>query len=135
MADTFASILAAAAEDCGGDEPRRRAMGQLLYHLGRWVYLVDAWDDLAEDEKKHRYNPLDARFDGRAREERVYVETTMLHSARLVAAAANLIEFGPWRPVIENVVYSGLPAVQSAVLDGRWRELQKQGRAAHERSV
>lgn len=134
-ADTFASILAAAARDCGGDEPRRRAMEQLLYHLGRWVYLADAWDDLDEDEKKGRYNPLDARFEGRARAERGYVETTMLHSARLAAAAADLIEFGPWRPIIENVVCCGVPAVQSAVLDGRWSELKKQGRTIHERSV
>lgn len=134
-ADTFANILSAAARDCVGDEPRRRAMEQLLYHLGRWVYLVDAWDDLTEDTEKGRYNPWNARFQGNARAEQDYAETTMLHSARLVAAAANLIEFGPWRPIIENVVYSGLPTVQAAVLDGRWKELQKQGRTTHERSV
>ena len=27
----------------------RRVAEQLLYHLGRWVYLVDAADDLKED--------------------------------------------------------------------------------------
>ena len=133
VADTFATILAAAARDC--DRPRHRAMEQLLYHLGRWIYLADAWDDLDEDGKKGRYNPLNARFEGRAREERDYVETTMIHSVRLLGAAANLIEFGSWQPIIENVIYSGLPAVQSAVLDGRWKELQKQGRTIHERSV
>ena len=135
VADTFASILAAAAKDCAGNEPLRRAMEQMLYHLGRWIYLVDAWDDLAEDEKKGRYNPLDVRFSGHAKEERAYVETTMTHSARLAAGAANLIEFGPWKPIVENIIYYGLPTVQKAVLDGRWKELRKQGRTAHERSV
>ncbi len=124
VADTFASILAAAGRT-GENGPRDRALEQLLYHVGRWIYLVDAWDDLDEDLKKGRYNPLDARFQGRAREERDYVETTITHSARLAASAANLIDFGPWGVLVDNVLYSGLPAVQSAVMDGRWKELRK----------
>ena len=52
---------------------------------------MDAWDDLDEDEKKGRYNPLDARFQGRARQERDYVEATATHSARLAASAASLM--------------------------------------------
>ena len=134
VADTFARILAAAAEDCEGDK-NQRAMEQLLYHLGRWVYLADAWDDLKDDLKAKRYNPLDSRFQGKALEERPYVETTMTHSMRLIHSAANLLEFDSWQPVIENILYRGLPAVQSAVLDGRWKELRKQGRKINERSV
>lgn len=132
VADTFAGILAAAA--WGGDD-RRRAMEQLLYHLGRWIYLADAWDDLKKDKKKRRYNPLDARFEGRAEEERDYVETTMTHSVRLAGAAAELLDLGPQQAAIENVLYTGLPTVQRAVLEGRWKEAQKQGRKIHERSV
>ena len=125
VADCFAAILAAAAEELPQSEERRRIMGQLLYHLGRWIYLVDAWDDLKDDRKQDRYNPLSARFSGRAEEERDYVETTLTHSLRLCGSAANLLELGRWAPIVENVLYSGLPAVQSAVLDGRWRELRK----------
>lgn len=129
VADTFASILAAAGhrENSSGQS---RALEQMLYHLGRWIYLIDAWDDLDEDIRKGRYNPLDARFHGRAKDEREYVETTVTHSARLAAAAANLINFGPWGVLVDNVLYSGLPAVQSAVMDGRWKEL-KQIRVGH----
>ena len=49
-ADTFARLLAGAA----GEEPdpvRRRVLAQLLYHLGRWIYLTDAADDLAKDQR------------------------------------------------------------------------------------
>ena len=134
IADTFAKILAAASADYP-DPAQRRAMEQLLYHLGRWVYLVDAWDDLEEDRKAGRYNPLDARFDGKAKEERDYVETTMTHSVRLIYSAFNLLDLGSWKPVIENILYRGLPGVQTAVLDGRWKEVKKQRRNTHERSV
>ena len=132
VADTFASILSAAAESTSSEH---RSLEQFLYHLGRWIYLVDAWDDLERDLKQNRYNPLDARFEGKAVEEREYIETTMTHSVRFIWSASNLIEFGSWTPVIENIIYLGLPTVQKAVLDGRWNELKKQGRTAHERSV
>lgn len=133
-ADAFACILARSAQAVP-EERDRRALGQLLYHLGRWIYLMDAWDDLDEDEKKGRYNPLDARFGGRAREERAYLEATATHSLRLAGSAANLLELGRWTPVVENVLYSGLPAVQSAVLDGRWKEMRDTRRIPHERSL
>ncbi len=124
VADAFAGILACAGQGQVDDPGDRRAMEQLLYHLGRWIYLADAWDDLEQDARRGRYNPLEARFAGQAKQERAYVETTLTHSVRLVAAAANLISFGRWTPVVENVVYAGLPAVQGAVLDGRWNEMR-----------
>ncbi len=43
--DAFAALLAGAAEE-EPDPVRRRVLEQLLYHLGRWIYLVDAADDL-----------------------------------------------------------------------------------------
>ncbi len=125
VADVFAALLSAAADSLPDDHPNRRPMEQLLYHLGRWIYLVDAWDDLEEDEEKGRYNPLTARFGADVREQRDYFETTVTHSARLAASAANLMLLGEWAPIVENVIYLGLPTVQKAVLEGRWRELQK----------
>lgn len=134
-ADAFAGILACAAQELPGGR-ERRALAQLLYHVGRWVYLMDAWDDLDEDIKKGRYNPLDARFHGQARENREYLETTAVHSLRLTGSAAGLLELGRWTPVVENILYSGLPAVQSAVLDGRWKELRDNTRRTpNERSL
>lgn len=135
IADTFARILSAAADDCGADTSRRRAMEQLLYHLGRWVYLIDAWDDLEDDRRKKRYNPLDARFEGDTAGNRDYVETTMTHSMRLIHSAVNLLELGDWQSVIDNILFTGLPVVQRAVLDGTWKELRKQGSNKNERSV
>ena len=96
---------------------------------------MDAWDDLDEDRKRGRYNPLDARFEGRAREERAYLETTAVHSLRLAGSAANLMELGHWTPIVENILYLGLPAVQRAVLDGQWKEMRQTMRKPHERSL
>lgn len=134
-ADAFARILASASVVYPENSLMRRTLGELLYHLGRWIYLMDAWDDLEEDKKRDRYNPLDARFQGRAPEEKDYLNTTAVHSVRLAGAAANLMELGSWAPVVENVLYLGLPAVQRAVLDGSWKEMRKTRRKPHERSL
>ena len=134
-ADAFARILVSASAVYPEGSLMRRALGELLYHLGRWIYLMDAWDDLEEDKKRGRYNPLDARFQGRALEEKEYLNTTAVHSVRLAGAAANLMELGSWTGVVENVLFLGLPAVQGAVLDGSWKEMRKTRRRPHERSL
>ncbi len=134
VADTFAGILACACA-AAPKARSRRVLEQLLYHLGRWIYLMDAWDDLDDDRKKRRYNPLDARFQGQARENRAYLETTATHSLRLMGSAAELLELGEWTPIVENILYTGLPAVHSAVLEGRWKEMRDTRRKPHERSL
>lgn len=133
-ADAFARILASAAQAVP-EEGTRRALAQLLYHLGRWVYLMDAWDDLDDDRRRGRYNPLDARFGGQARENRAYLDTTATHSLRLAGSAAGLMELGQWTPIVENILCFGLPAVQGAVLEGRWKEMRKGRWKPHEGSL
>ncbi|MEG1857222.1 MAG: DUF5685 family protein [Pseudoflavonifractor sp.] len=123
-ADTFARILQAAAPSTN-DVVRDRATGQLLYHVGRWIYLVDAWDDLAEDLKSGSYNPVRARFEGQEEGEREYMRTTLHHSLNLAVSAFGLVDFGSWGGVISNILYFGLPAVEELVFRGEWAAVKK----------
>lgn len=123
-ADAFARILSAAAGEV--DDPvKRRVLEQLLYHLGRWIYLVDAADDLAKDFSSGSYNPLIFRFSlgegaltGEARESLV---ASLDHSIRLMAAAYELWDFGVWSPIMRATVYEGLFLVGRAVLEGTFQ--------------
>ena len=124
-ADAFAVLLAGAAEE-EPDPVRRRVLRQLLYHLGRWIYLVDAADDLKKDVKSGSYNPLVYRFHAECgtltAEDRAALAATLDSSVRAMAAAFELADFGPWRAIIESVVYEGLYAVGAAVLNGTFRK-------------
>ena len=51
---------------------------------------------------------------------------TLDHSLGLMGAALQLGEFGCRTPILENILYLGLPMVQRAVFDGSWREIKKQ---------
>ena len=126
-ADAFARILRAAAPDTG-DEARNRALGQLLYHVGRWIYLIDAWDDLERDVQSGAYNPINARYEGRGREHLQDMKITLLHSRNLAAGAYELAKAERWDGVLSNILYLGLPAVEELVLTGRWRRIKKHRR-------
>lgn len=123
-ADAFAQLLAAAAE-AAENEVQRRILRQLLYHLGRWVYLVDAADDLKRDARSGNYNPLILRFrltDGTLDTlSRKAFTSTLDHSVRLIAAAYELWDFGCWSPLLESTIYTGLFQVGKSVLDGTFR--------------
>lgn len=128
VADTFARLLAGCVQPSGAAE-LDRPRAQLLYHLGRWIYLVDAADDLAEDTARGRYNPLAARFGGAVDQE--YLATTMTHSLTLAQSAFQLLPRNRWASLLENILYLGLPNVQSLVLTGKWRERDKESERSH----
>lgn len=126
-ADTFARILAAAALPAQSSA-RTRALEQLLYHVGRWIYLVDAWDDLEEDGRTGSYNPIAARFPEQVEANRDYLRTTLLHSLNLARSACALLELGHWQGAVENILYLGLPMVEEMVFTGRWKAVNHQNR-------
>ena len=99
-------------------------LSQMLYHLGRWIYLADARDDLEEDMARGRYNPAAARYGPSGDDESL--KRTMNHSLELMGAALQLGEFGCRTALLENIVYLGLPLTQRAVFDGTWKEIKKQ---------
>ena len=123
-ADAFAVLLSSAAKEV--DDPiRRRVLEQILYHLGRWVYLVDAADDLKKDAETGNYNPVALRFELKngvwTQEKRQEFVVTLDHSIHMIATAFELWEFGVWRPILETTFYTGLFRVGKAVLDGTFR--------------
>ena len=122
-ADTFARILQAAAPP-SEDRSRDRALEQLLYHLGRWIYLIDARDDLEEDRASGCYNPVRARY-GEGGDDQA-LALTLEHSLNLARSAFCVPDFGCRTPVLENILYLGLPMIQQAVFDGSWSRLKKE---------
>ena len=129
-ADAFAVLLSGAAREV--DEPvRRRVLEQLLYHLGRWVYLVDAADDLKKDAASGNYNPVALRFgltDGVwTPEARREFTATLDHSIHMMTTAFELWDFGVWTPVLEATLYNGLFQVGRAVLDGTFQAARRGG--------
>jgi len=123
-ADKFAQILCAAAPG-GVPDNKGRPMLQLLYHLGRWIYVIDACDDYRGDAKAGRYNPVAVQFppDGGALPDgsAARLKATLTHSNNLICSAFELLPENPWTKTVENMVYLGMPDVCQRVLNGEKR--------------
>ena len=125
-ADGFAQLLAFPASRTA-DETQRRVQSEILYHIGRAVYILDAADDYASDRKNGRYNPLCRRFSGEtmAPEEKNEIRATLNLSFSRAMNAAALLPDGAWKPILENILSCGVPHTADAVLAGTWKKNRK----------
>ncbi len=111
-AEVFGALLADIfSEGFEGDKARiATAIGN---SVGRWIYLADAADDLKQDAKKGRYNPLIRLFGSDPTPaDRNALQTGL--SATLIPArrAFELMDNFPTpelRELIANILYVGLP--------------------------
>lgn len=116
-ADKFARLTALSA--LGEQVPeRRRILQQLLYHTGRWIYIIDAVSDLEEDAREGSYNAVRARYGALDEAELSSLCITLDNSLGLVASAYELLPKGTWSPILENIIYCGFAAVQEDALKG-----------------
>lgn len=131
VADCFANILRSAAMVAPEGE-KRRVLQELLYHLGRIIYILDAADDLPEDVRGGNYNPLRYRFELRegklTPEDEQYLRGTLQMSHNCLSGAFALLEQSTYSGIVSNVIYRGLPAVTQAVFNGSWKSLVKSKR-------
>ncbi len=127
-ADAFATILKGCAM-LYSDPMQRRPAEQVLYHVGRFLYLTDALDDLPDDCKNNNYNPLryrftpaDGKLDAKALKD---LRLTLEQSISLAGAAFELLPVKSGAEILSNIIYLGLPAVLNAVGDGNFRAKTK----------
>lgn len=122
-ADKFAAILRAIGQEQPGDAGR--ILGELLYHLGRIIYLLDAVDDLPEDVRTGSYNPLCRRFSladwKLSPEDEKTLRAGLQLSHNALAGAYALLEENEYAGILSNIIYLGLPAATQAVFDGTWK--------------
>lgn len=104
------------------EEPWNRDLYQLGFHLGKFIYLMDAFDDIEKDERKGSYNILlpvrsqdPEHFDSRAKELMV----------REMAYAARSFERLPVlknTEILRNILYSGVWVKYRKIMEDRKKE-------------
>lgn len=113
-ADAFAKVLEfIASYGLEGDSARIAA--EAGYHIGRFIYIIDAADDLEDDSKKGEFNALASHYGGYAEAEKSMdeVRETLLMSMLSFGRAVARIESAPDRcftEILENIAFHGGPA-------------------------
>lgn len=116
---------------CGMEGNAAVIAGEIGRAAGRFVYICDAADDLTDDIKKGRYNPIHRLWGDMATEERngktvmsalaaESVKTATRIDLEKLGLAAELLPIdSPLVPIIRNIVYLGMPSVMDEILKKR----------------
>ena len=132
-AEPFALLLQTLAADTAEDDTQKRVLERFGYCLGRWVYLMDAVDDLADDLEEGRYNPyilarnLKEDDEQGVKETRNYSLLTLNACLAECKAAYDLLEIRRFDGILRNILEEGMAYAQKRVIAG---EEEK-----HERSL
>ena len=100
--------------------PEKLPLKWLLYNLGRWIYLMDAWDDREKDRKKGAFNPY-LKADT-SREDAAFGLYASLEEAR---KAFDLLSPSRDQGVMENVLALGCPERTRKVLEENGKEARR----------
>lgn len=86
------------------------------FNLGKYIYILDAYEDLEEDNKKGRYNPFIDYID---KKEELKNKVERLISMSLGMATKNIeqlnLEFN--KSIIDNIIYSGVYLRYKSILE------------------
>ncbi len=133
-ADVFGEIVSFMAHEEKSSEGK-----QLLFLIGKWVYLVDALDDIDKDLKSGSYNPYVLKYKKEAwrnfesltefikNSEKMSMKFLLLRMREELSKTENKMNKN--LSVIRNIVTLGIPKVTEKVL-GRERDCERSVRSA-----
>ncbi len=121
LADAFGEIMLSSAEAL--TEKADSDLKKLLYYIGRWVYLIDAVDDVKKDLEKGCYNPFLREEKGW--DDKVFVRVEkearpLLYDCidRIIETYENMkIEIS--KGALDNVIYRGFKTKTEQVLTAK----------------
>ena len=98
------------------NEIEKKVFAQFGYHLGRWIYLMDAANDIEDDSKSGNFNPFLIKFGEKSKVDPKEIEATLSQSYYLLTKAYELIDKQRFTDILDNIIYSGLPLKQRNIV-------------------
>ena len=118
-ANRFGDLMAAVFSE-GLEGSTARIAADFGRSVGKWIYLVDAADDYAEDIRKHRFNPYTGLFGSEMTDgNRRAVELSLTEILCDAERAFLLFPEPPCaevREIVSNILYLGMPRTAQRVL-------------------
>jgi len=112
FADMMKHILAAGY--MGEDQSVRRILEWIGYNLGKWIYIIDAFDDMERDIKSGSYNPLLMQYKYMGQDIKAFkaaiseeVRINLLQALSQSTGSLELLGLKN-KSIIDNIAYEGL---------------------------
>ncbi len=122
MAELFGELLGEIFA-YGLPETDARILYEVGRGVGRWIYIVDAIDDLSDDIKRGEYNPVASVYGSLTDGSREELETVLKLELSGAAGALELVSvpnggYPETLDIAKNIIYLGLPKEAKRVLYG-----------------
>lgn len=120
--DPTAKALGRIAEMLARNEKQRVILQKTGYMLGRYIYLMDALDDLDDDAKTNNFNPYLKKFGlnspnlQQKREIAEYAQQIINITVSQLAAAYELLETKRFKNILDNIIYIGMKYNRELIL-------------------
>jgi len=116
LSDTFANILKILfVPDFIENEETKRILAHIGYMLGRFIYILDAYEDIKKDKIKKNFNPFLASDNIPKTENILELLTFNLSS---IANSYELLDIKINKPILDNIIYLGLSGVLDKTVKG-----------------
>lgn len=122
-ADTYAKLFGSVLMDV--DVLQSHVLYDLGYAIGRWVYLIDALDDVKEDLKSGNYNVFVEKYDIRGEipdDIKKKIEFTLFHTLGMAGEALSRLVIKKNENILKNIIYFGLRDRTVNILEGKTDE-------------
>lgn len=122
VCDYSASMLVAVTE-YALDAPVCEFLRGLCYNIGKWIYVVDALDDLSDDIKKGNFNALLAWLGDSddavtfVADNKEKIEFLLYSSLNAAAGYFNDLELKSYVCVLKNIIYESIRGKTRQILD------------------
>jgi len=135
VSEPFARIMQKVFLNSGENDSKSKVLGWVGYNLGKWIYLLDAFDDIEDNIKNGSYNPLVVQYKYNENEsaesfrERIREETefVLVYSLSELEKAYSLLDIQKNKSILDNIIYRGLLV--------KTRNVLQMGAGCHEKSL
>ena len=124
-ADPTAKLISRLCESFSPDAAEKKTLAVFGYYVGRWIYLIDACDDLEKDIRKKNFNPFIAKHGEDIRETMKYCNEVLNMTAAQLIMAYELLELHRFKAILDNIIYNGIPMQQKKLIRDRYDKRNK----------
>lgn len=106
---------------------------KLAYNLGKFIYILDAYEDIEEDIKKNRYNPFSDKY-----QEKDFEKTCRIVLTSAIAECSRAFEMLPLIDnikILRNILYSGVWHRYEKIREERMKHTEKKAEAGNHESL
>ena len=112
------------------DENQRRALAWLGFNLGRWIYIIDAVNDLEKDIKSGAYNPLNKMGYKDLKTCAGDMELSLTLTLDGIATSFELTDIKQNRELIAKIIYISLKEKQESILSSERKDSNESVRSS-----